>query len=115
MNHRQQKNLMYKSATGSGDKNLQSALVKSLKKYPKPNGRVENLGADGAEVRFIAYARTNQGSLIGVFHKLTKGRAQEVIEMAKDGDEWPVHLITAKTAGKEGREFIEGTLFFGIW
>jgi hypothetical protein len=112
---KQQKTLVYKLATGGGGQTLQAILGKALRHHSKPDKRVENLGADGAEVRFIAYTRNNHQALIGVFHKLTKGRAQEVIEMIKDGDEWPVHLVTAKAAGKEAREFIEGTLFFGIW
>ena len=109
------KKLTYKFANGTDGQTLQSLLIKALKKYSKPEKRLESLGPNGAEVRFVAYARSNQQALIGVFHKLTKGRAQEVIEMVKDGDEWPVHLVTAKGAGKEAQEFVEGTLFFGVW
>ena len=112
---KEQKKLTYKLATGTGDSTLQELLAKALKKYSKPENRLESLGMDGAEVRFVAYARKNQQALIGVFHKLTKGRAQEVIEMVKNGDEWPVHLVTAKAHGKEAQEFVEGTLFFGVW
>jgi hypothetical protein len=35
--------------------------------------------------------------------------------MAKGRDEWPVHLVTAKGAGTEASEFVEGTLFFLVW
>ncbi len=113
MNHRQQKNLLYKEA--SGIDNLQSSIREALRRYPKPENRIESLGTDGAEVRFIAYARTNQGALIGVFHKLTRGRAQEVIDMINGQEEWQVHLVTAKGEGKTTAEFIEGSLFFGVW
>jgi len=109
------KKLTYKLASGAGAKNLQQLLTNALKKYTKPDKRLEELGAHGSEVRFVAYGRNSHQALIGVFHKLTPGRAQEVIEMVKDGDEWPVHLVTAKTPGKEAREFVEGTLFFAIW
>ena len=108
---KEQKRLIYKLAHGAGDRTLQGRLSKALKRYAKPEKRLESLGAEGSEVRFIAYVRTSQQVLIGVFHKLTRGRAQEVIEMIKDGDEWPVELLTAKTNGKEAREFVEGTLF----
>jgi hypothetical protein len=113
--NKEPKKLTYKLATGTDNNTLQTLLLSALKKYSKPEKRLESLGADGAEVRFIAFTRKNQQALLGVFHKLTKGRAQEVIEMVKNGDEWPVHLVTAEADGKEPQEFVEGTLFFAIW
>jgi hypothetical protein len=109
------KKLTYKWASGCNGDTLQSLLVAALKKYSKPNKRLQPLGADGAEVRFIAYSRTNQGMLIGVFHKLTRGKAAQVIEMADEQEEWPVRMLSAKANPKDVSEFVEGTLFFGIW
>lgn len=112
---KEQRKLIYKAANRNGDKTLQAVLHAALRKYTKPERRLETLGADGSEVRFIAYGRQHQQALMGVFHKLTRGRAQEVIDMAKGRDEWPVHLVTAKGPGQETSEFVEGTLFFLVW
>lgn len=109
------KKLTYKLATGCNGETLQKLIASALRRYQKPKMRLQPLGADGAEVRFIAYSRTNQGMLIGVFHKLTKGKAAQVIEMEDERDEWPVKMISAKASPKDVSEFVEGTLFFGVW
>ena len=109
------KKLTYKLAHGCNGATLQKLLASALRKYSKPKSRLQPLGANGAEVRFIAYSRTNQGMLIGVFHKLTKGKAAQVIEMADEREEWPVKMVSAKADPKDVSEFVEGTLFFGVW
>lgn len=109
------KKLAYKLANGCNGETLQDMLASAIKKYPKPKKRLQQLGADGSDVRFIAYAHTNEGMLIGVFHKLTKGKAAQVIEMADERDEWPVKMMSPKANPKDVSEFIEGTLFFGVW
>lgn len=113
---KERKKLAYKLASGAGDgETLQSALTKALGMFPDAPSRVESLGLEGAEVRFINLTRTHQKMLLGGFHKLTKGRAQQVIEMAATKTEWPVTLVNATAPGKPPREFVEGTLYFGIW
>lgn len=112
---RETKKLIYKQAEGSGRKTLQDRLTSALKRFKKPKSRLEEMGTSGSEVRFVAYWRTSGPAITGVFHKLTKGRAQEVIDMNPDGDEWAVSLVSAKLGGKELSEFIEGTLFFQVW
>jgi len=112
---REQRKLIYKDAAGAGTGTLQSALTAALARFPKVPSRLQKLGTDNSRVQFINLTRLSQGMLIGVFHKLTPGAAQQVIEMGEEKPEWPVALVPAKSAEKPNREFISGSLYFGIW
>jgi hypothetical protein len=113
---RESKKLTYKFASGlSNGDTLQSVLTGCLRSYKKSKDRVELLGPNGEEMRFINVSRQNKGMLLGVFHKLTRGSGQYIIDMADAADAWNVELITAKLSEKDKREFIEGSLYFGIW
>jgi len=110
------KKIIYKHAQGAPEgQTLQSCLIAALRRFNRPGLRLEAMGVGGSEVRFVSYYRTNHQATIGVFHKLTKGKAQEIIQMVGDKDEWSVTPMPAKAIGKEGAEFIEGTLFFSVW
>lgn len=113
---KEQKKLIYKQAAGAGNgATLQSALSAALTRFPKAASRVEKLGADGSKVQFINVTRLHRGMLMGAFHKLTHGAAQQVIEMSEENPEWPVALVSANSTDKPNREFIGGSLYFGIW
>jgi len=113
---KERRKLTYKLASGfSGAKTLQSELGAAIKKWKKPSDRLEPLGADGSEVRFINIARTHQKMLVGVFHKLTKGAAQIIINMDGDGEAWRVETVKAQDEKRPKGEFVEGSLYFGIW
>lgn len=114
--NRETKKLIYKQVDGlNGDETLQSGLHKALSRYATAAKRVESLGADGGQVRFINVHRKHQGLILGIFHRLTKGAGQYVIAMPDSDSEWPVELITAGTDAKLNREFVEGTLYFTLW
>lgn len=111
---RETKKLIYKLAGGlASPDNLQNMVKRNIDKYPKPDDRLETHGVSDGEVRFINLIRQHHGVTFGTFHKVTKGSAQLVIEMA--GDQWEVAPVTAKSAKRPHGEFIEGTLFFGIF
>jgi hypothetical protein len=113
---KERRKFTYKLATGlSNGKTLQSELGSALRKKKKPNDRLEPLGTDGSEVRFINVARTHQKMLVGVFHKLTRGAAQIIINMDGDGEAWNVEPVKAQNAQRPKGEFVEGSLYFGIW
>ena len=77
--NRESKKLIYKHADGfTNGETLQSALVRALTQYHRTADRVEPLGADSSEVRFINLTRNHQKMLLGIFHKLTKGAGQYV-------------------------------------
>jgi hypothetical protein len=115
VNH-EPKKLVYKNIEGfNNGETFQSALTAVLKRYHRTSDRVEPLGADSSEVRFINVTRNHQKMLLGIFHKLTKGAGQYVIEIADAADSWNVVLLKARADGKDNREFVEGTLFFAIW
>jgi hypothetical protein len=111
---RETKKLIYKLAGGlASPDNLQNMVKRLIEKCPKPDDRLETLGVSDGEVRFINLIRQHHGVTFGTFHKVTKGEAHLVIEMA--GDQWEVAPVTAKSAKRPHGEFIEGTLFFGIF
>jgi hypothetical protein len=116
---REYKKLIYKQVDGfSNGENLQDALHEALVRYALPAKRVEPLGADGSQVRFINVHRKHQNLIVGIFHRLTKGAGQYVISMPDSGQDWPVQLVTADKSDsneKTQREFVEGTLFFALW
>jgi hypothetical protein len=113
---RESKKIAYKLAAGlPNGQTLQEILKKALQKYKRTADRLENLGADGSDVRFINANRQHQAVTFGLFHKVTKGAAQHVIDMEQKGDEWSLQSVTAKSATRPAGEFVEGTLFFGIW
>jgi hypothetical protein len=119
MSTRESKKIIYKLASGTtDDQTLQEALTRALWKYKKPSSRVEPIRGDtGSEVRFVNVRRQHQGMLIGLFHKLTKGSSQLIIKMAESGqdDAWEVVPIKARGNPEDASEFIQGTLFFGVW
>ena len=112
---KERRKIVYRLASGTGDKTLQNELGAALRKFKTPNTRLEPLGSDGSEVRFINIARTHQKMMVGVFHKLTRGAAQIIINMDGDGDAWKVETVTAKNEKRPKGEFVEGSLYFGIW
>ena len=114
---RETKKLIYKQVDGlANGENLQNVLQKALVRHPLASKRVEPLGADGSQVRFLNVHRKHQNLMVGIFHRLTKGAGQYVIAMPDSGQDWPVQLVTPPpTEGKEHREFVEGTLFFALW
>jgi len=110
------KKVIYKLAEGvPNGETLQAALAKSLAHYKSPAKRVNDIGNDGSHVRFINMHRGHQKLIVGIFHRVSPGAGQYIIEMAGTDGEWSVQLITAKADGKVHREFVEGTLFFAIW
>lgn len=110
------KKLAYKMAGGlASTETLQKLIKRGVSKYPKAADRLESLGADSGEVRFINLTRQHQGITFGIFHKVTRGAAQHVIDMKGQSLEWPVTTMTAKAEGRSDGEFVEGTLFFGVW
>src|SRR2546421_82763 len=110
---RESKKIAYKIATGLADgQTLQDLLRKALTKYRRTADRLESLGADGSDVRFINANRQHQAVTFGLFHKVTKGAAQHVIDMQQKGEEWSLDSVTAKSASRPAGEFVEGTLFF---
>jgi|SRR6266850_3396649 len=113
--NRETKKIVYKLAGGTGSETLQSILRCALSKHRRPADRLEPLGKDGGEVRFINLSRQHKGVTLGIFHKVTKGAAQHVIDMQKAGDEWKIFPVTARSDKRPEGEFVEGTLFFGIW
>jgi hypothetical protein len=112
---KERRKIIYKHASGMGDSTLQVELGRALRKFKTPGDRLEPLGFDGSELRFINVARTHQKMLVGIFHKLTKGSAQIIINMDGDGEAWNVETVTAKNEKRPKGEFVEGSLFFGIW
>ncbi|MGH7951632.1 MAG: hypothetical protein ACREFE_06900 [Limisphaerales bacterium] len=113
---RESKKLIYKAVDGfANEETLQNELEKALIRYSIPSKRVESLGNDGSQVRFINVHRKHQKLIVGIFHRLTRGAGQYVIEMSDSGQDWPVQLIVAGTDEKKQREFVEGTLFFALW
>ena len=116
MSTRETKKLIYKLASGTNGKTLQEELTQALWKYKKPNDRLEPMGADSKEVRFVNVRRVTHGMLIGLFHKLTYGSSQLVIKMGDSPqDAWEVIPVKARANPNEANEFIQGTLFFGVW
>jgi hypothetical protein len=114
--NRETKKLIYKYVEGLPKGEIfQSALESALAKFALPSKRVEPLGADGSQVRFINVHRRHQSLRLGMFHRLTKGAGQYVIEMNDSGQDWPVQLLPAPKDAKTQREFLEGTLFFALW
>jgi hypothetical protein len=110
------KKLIYKLAGGvAASETLQQLTKRALGKHPKAADRLEPLGESGSEVRFINSTRQHHGVTFGVFHKVTKGAAQYIIDMQAAGDEWKVSTITAKGEDRPNGEFVEGTLFFALW
>lgn len=114
---RESKRLIYKRATGApGGETLQSALIKALSHYDLAANRVEKLGADESQVRFINVHRAHQNLTLGIFHRLTKGAGQYIISMADSSKDWTVELVTPPGSDEKVKcEFVEGTLFFAIW
>src|ERR1051326_580000 len=112
---KEQRKIIYKQAAGTDSETLQTSLVAALKRFPKVSSRVQRLAADGSKVQVINVNRLHHGMLMGACHKLTHGAAQQVIEMAGEKPEWSVALLAAKSAEQPNREFIGGSLYFGIW
>ncbi len=115
MNSKEKKKLIYKQAKGIGEATLQDALVAALQRLKTPKKRLQRLGTDGSVHRFINLSRTSGKILIGTFHKLTPGAAQLIIDTGTDSDDWPVTPVTAKSKSSQHSEFVQGTLFYGIW
>src|ERR1700721_1321889 len=114
--NRETKKLIYKQVGGlSNGDTLQGQLQKTLGRYSLPSKRVESLGVNSGQVRFINVHRRHQNFLLGIFHRLTVGAGQYVIAMPDADQEWPVELIKAGANEKLRREFVEGTLYFTIW
>jgi hypothetical protein len=113
---REYKKLAYKVARGVGAaQTLQELLCGAVKKYHEVGSRIHLLGADGGEARFVNFVRQHQAATFGAFHKVTKGAAQHVINMEGKGDSWEMMTVTAKSEARPHGEFVEGTLFFGVW
>jgi hypothetical protein len=119
MNNKESKKLIYKLASGTlNGETLQDGLTNALWRFKRPSSRVEPLTEESNEVRFVNVRRPHKGMLIGLFHKLTKGASQLIINMGesgKDADAWEVVPVKAKRNDAEANEFIQGTLFFGLW
>jgi hypothetical protein len=113
---RESKKLIYKHVAGlNGKDTFQDTIAQAIAKYKRPKSRVEPLGTDRSEIRFINMAQSNRKMLVGSFHKLTQGAGQYIIQMADNTvDAWDVTLVKAKQMG-ELAEFVAGTLFYGIW
>lgn len=109
------KKLIYKLVEGVNGQTLQTLLKNALQHFPLPANRIETLGTDGSHIRFVNVHREHHKITIGIFHRVTKGAGQYVIEMADSRKDWPVELVTAKSDEKKNREFVEGTLFFAVW
>src|SRR5688572_15815338 len=98
--NKESKKLIYKIASGlTPSETLQSAATEALREFRTSKERLETVGADGSMVRFINVARTHQRLLIGIFHRLTKGAGQHVIDMAGSPEAWEVGVVTAKLEG----------------
>src|SRR4051812_20672713 len=106
---RESKKIVYKIAHGADTEwTLQRGLKSALAKFRRANDRLEPLGAAGSEVRFINFTRQHKGVTCGVFHKVTRGAAQHVIDMQKTGEEWKVIPVKATTETRPNGEFVEG-------
>lgn len=111
---KEQKRISYKLAEGCpGSTHLQGMLGAALKKFKKTGDRRQPIGAAGEHLRFINVYRTHEGVLYGVFHSLSPGSAQLIIEM--EGETYTVESVLPTDAGSKNAEFVEGTLFFGVW
>jgi hypothetical protein len=116
MNTTEVKKLVYKVAKGlPNSRTLQDEVSEAIQRYRGPKKRVQAQGLDNSHHRFINACRRNNKVTLGTFHKLTRGAAQLIIETSKDGEDWPVRPVTAKTEDSPDREYVEGTLFFALW
>jgi hypothetical protein len=138
MRQKKQKKLIYKLAKGVPEgTTLQEELTKALQRKSKVTDRLETLGIDSDEARFINNIRPVDKMLFCELARFTRGAAAALVNMVADKEEWEVNQIVAdqiKILGKklqdapdeeEGesedkekdpqREFLDGILFFGAW